>query len=64
MGASRGKVKVWVMKFLIALQAQGELAGLDETPTDIYVVIGVSERGKVRTWSRLHCHEVVSGKIK
>lgn len=63
-GVSRGKVKVWVMKFLAVLQAQDELTGLYEAPTDIDEMIGISERGKVRTWSRLHCHEVLSGKIK
>ena len=62
-GAGRGKVKVWVMKFPTVLQAQDELAGLYEAPTGIYEMIGISERGKVRTWSRLHCKEALSGKI-
>ena len=52
------------MKFPTVLQAQDELAGLYEAPTDIYGMIGMSERGKVRTWSRLHCKEALSGKIK
>lgn len=62
-GAGRGKVKIWVMKFPTALQAQDELAGLYEAPTDIYGLIGISERGKARTWSRLHCKEALSGKV-
>lgn len=51
------------MKFLTMLQAQDELAGLYETPKDIYVMIEILERGKVKTWSRLHYKETVLGKI-
>lgn len=51
------------MKFLTVLQAQDELAGLYEAPTDIYEMIGILERGKVRTRSRLHCIEAVTGKF-
>ena len=51
------------MKFLIALQAQDELTGLDKTPNGMNVEIGILERGKVRTWSKLHCTETLSRKI-
>ncbi len=51
------------MKFLTVLQAQGQLAGLDETPKDMNGKIGILERGKVGTLSRLHGKEVLSGKI-
>ncbi len=29
----------------------------------VYVQIGISEHGKVGTWSKLHCYDVLSGKI-
>ncbi|MCQ4936017.1 hypothetical protein [Anaerotignum propionicum] len=51
------------MKFLIVLQAQGELTGLDEAPKGINAKIGILERGKVRAWSKLHCKEALSRKI-
>jgi len=61
--ASRGKVKIWIMKYPTALQAPDELAGLDEAPTDMNEQIGISERGKVRTWSVLQRNEALSRKI-
>ena len=49
------------MKFLIVLQAQQSLTGLDEAPNDMNVKTGILERGKVRTGSELHCKELLSG---
>ena len=49
------------MKFLIVLQAQQTLTGLDEAPNDMKVKIGILERGKVRTGSELHRKELLSG---
>lgn len=51
------------MKFLTVLQAQEQLTGLDETPKDMYVKIGISERGKVGTQSWLHSEEALSRKF-
>ncbi|MBR4022364.1 MAG: hypothetical protein IKI94_07195 [Ruminococcus sp.] len=52
-----------VMKFLTVLQAQEQLTGLDEAPKDMYVKIGISERGKVGTQSWLHSEEALSRKF-
>lgn len=51
------------MKFLIVLQAQEQLTGLDEAPKGMNEKIEISERGKVRAWSKLHCNETLSRKI-
>ena len=50
------------MKFLIVLQAQQPLTGLDEASNDMNVKIGILERGKVRTGSELQRKELLSGK--
>ena len=50
------------MKYPAPLQAAEQLAGLDEAPKGINEKIGVSERGKVRTWSRSHGDEASAGK--
>jgi len=52
------------MKYPTALQALEQLAGPEEAPKGINEKIGISERGKVRTWSALQRDETVSGKVK
>lgn len=51
------------MKFLIVLQAQKQLTGLYEAPTGMNGKIEISERGKVRAWSKLQCDEALLRKI-
>ncbi len=51
------------MKYPTSLQAAGQLAGLDEAPKGMNGKIGISERGKVRAWSRSHGSEALAGKI-
>lgn len=50
------------MKYPASLQAAEQLAGLDEAPKGMNGKIGISERGKVRTWSRSHGNEASAGK--
>ena len=50
------------MKYPAPLQAVGQLAGLDEAPKGMDGEIGISERGKVRTWSRSQGNEASAGK--
>ena len=50
------------MKYPTSLQAAGQLAGLDEAPKGMDGEIGISERGKVRTWSQSQGDEASAGK--
>ena len=50
------------MKYPAPLQAVGQLAGLDEAPKGMDGEIGISERGKFRTWSRSQGNEASAGK--
>ncbi|MBR6581899.1 MAG: hypothetical protein IKK66_11460 [Ruminococcus sp.] len=63
LGRKPRKSKIFGYEIPYCVTGTGELTGLDETPKDMYVKIGISERGKVGTQNWLHSEEALSRKF-